>query len=405
MKQIFRNPLLTVPCLALACLALPGIASATAPVEDAAATGARTSGIGGGLNVPDVPTITDVICVAGCTELRTSSPGGRIEISGRHLDSVNAIGFRSATGRTKVRPDSVAATRLTATVPEDAVSGRVVLLGFGGSRSNLSGVTLDIGPALRPQGRIRVTDASTSPAKAYQYGAKKPTLRFILAGGRSSANVRIDVVNSNGAAVRSFFRKNVPTGSPQTVTWSGRIGGGGQAPDGRYRFLIRDTDGSAASLSKRLRAGTSARRTSPFGFRIYRFIFPVKGSHQFWGGIGDGRGHQGIDIGARCGLPIRAARGGTVYWNDYQAGGAGNYIVINTAGNSGKSHVYMHMPRRSRFGKGARVKTGQVIGYVGSTGRSSGCHLHFEEWSSPGWYQGGTFLNPLSALKRWDRYS
>jgi murein DD-endopeptidase MepM/ murein hydrolase activator NlpD len=65
----------------------------------------------------------------------------------------------------------------------------------------------------------------------------------------------------------------------------------------------------------------------------------------------------------------------------------------------------MHMPVRSPLKVGTQVKTGQRIGSVGTTGRSSACHLHFEIWSAPGWYQGGTFTNPTPLLRNWDRYS
>lgn len=384
--------------------------SAPAAVEPASA-GAYPAAGGGGLNVPDAPRIKDVICLSGCSKLRTSSPGGTVEITGRNLESVVSVSFRTKSGRTRVRPDSGNSTRLVATVPDGAATGTVVLIGLGGSKSRPSAVTLRIGPVPKAQGRVRVTDASSSPARAYQYGRRKPTLRFIVAGGKASSNLRIDVVDRRGNVVRSFFRE-VPTGSPQKLVWPGRVRGGQPAPNGAYRFVVRNADGSAAALSKRLRRLRTRARSSaanraddPFGFRLYRYIFPLKGSHTYGDGVGAGRGHQGVDILARCGLPIRAARAGTVYWNDYQAEGAGNYLVINTRGNGGKSQVYMHMSSRSKFRKGAKVKTGQVIGRVGSTGRSSACHLHFEQWSSPGWYQGGTFMNPLAALKRWDRYS
>ena len=52
-----------------------------------------------------------------------------------------------------------------------------------------------------------------------------------------------------------------------------------------------------------------------------------------------------------------------------------------------------------------RVKTGQPIGNVGDSGNASGCHLHFEIWSAPGWYEGGTFTDPAPSLKAWDKYS
>lgn len=416
--RVRRNPVLHLALAALLCILFPVVAkaaeeTATEPdgIGDNTAVAPAAATPAGGMFVPNAPRIDDVICLSGCTRLRASSPGGSVEITGSDLASVQSVSFKATEGRIRVQPDATSPTRLTATVPEEAVSGKLRVIGIGNSKSNLSEASITIGPALKAQGKVRVSDASSTPAKAFQFGKKKPTLSFIVAGNRPTANLRIDVVNAGGTAVRSFFREAVPTGSPQKLTWAGKVRGGKQAPNGAYRFVVRNADGSNATLSKRLkrkrtRARTSANKTSdPFGFRMYRYIFPLKGPHTYGDGVGAGRGHQGVDVLARCGMPIRAARAGTVYYNDYQASGAGNYIVINTKGNGGKSHVYMHMPRRSKFKVGAKVKTGQVIGHVGTTGRSSACHLHFEQWSAPGWYQGGTFMNPLAALKRWDRYS
>ncbi len=360
--------------------------------------------------IPDVPQLTDVICLTGCSKIRTSSPGGSVQVSGKSLDSVEFVSFVGAKGRVRAKPDSVTSTQVVVTVPQGAVTGKVRVVGTGGSKSNLSPTALTVGPAIRVGGKVRVTDASTTPAKAFLFGKQKPKLKFIVASGQATADLRVDVVNGKGVVVRSFFRSGVETGSSQSIAWAGKVTGGKLAPNGTYRFVIRTLDGSTAALSnnlkkKRTRARTSTKATDPFGFKIFRFIFPVKGPHTYGDSPGAGRGHQGVDILAKCGLPVRAARAGTVYYNAYQAGGAGNYLVINTTSNGGKSHVYMHLPARSKFKVGAKVKTGQVIGRVGTTGRSSACHLHFEEWSGPGWYQGGTFTDPTAALKRWDRYS
>lgn len=71
----------------------------------------------------------------------------------------------------------------------------------------------------------------------------------------------------------------------------------------------------------------------------------------------------------------------------------------------GRDDVYMHMLQAPLVKKGARVTTGQALGQVGQTGQASGCHLHFEMWSGPGWYKGGSPFDPLPQLKAWDAYS
>ena len=66
----------------------------------------------------------------------------------------------------------------------------------------------------------------------------------------------------------------------------------------------------------------------------------------------------------------------------------------------------MHLRKPSKLHKGDRVHTGERIGQVGQSGNASGCHLHMEEWSAPGWYQGGHFVRGITRhLKKWDRWS
>lgn len=387
--------------VALACLATVGFGSV-------AATGASKAG--GGLGIPRIPAISDVICLTGCTKIREVSPGGSIQITGTDMDSVAWVAFRTDGRNVRARPDRVTGTRVEVTVPDAAVTGRIRVISTSNSPSAVSRQLLTIGArTLTRTGRLIVTDAVTAPTTAFQYGLRPPTLRFVVNGAARLVNLRIDIVNAGGDVVRSRFMNNVRTGAVQRIAWGGVINGGRQAPNGAYRFVIRANDGTAATISNQLRRKIrKASAASAFHFRMYRFVFPVRGPHTYGDGIGAPRGghtHQGVDVMARCGTPMVAARAGTVYYNSYDAGGAGNYLVINTKGNRGHSHVYMHMPRRSPLKVGTEVKTGQRIGAVGTTGSSTACHLHFEIWTGPGWYQGGTFLNPMPHLRAWDRYS
>ena len=119
---------------------------------------------------------------------------------------------------------------------------------------------------------------------------------------------------------------------------------------------------------------TSGKLTSAFGMRVH----PV---------LGYKRMHNGIDLAAATGTPIYATRAGQVTRTAYQAGGAGNYVSINHL--DGFSSVYMHMSHYV-VSAGQSVSQGQLIGYVGNTGISTGPHLHF------GISYAGTYVNPLA---------
>ncbi len=84
---------------------------------------------------------------------------------------------------------------------------------------------------------------------------------------------------------------------------------------------------------------------------------------------------------------------------------AGNYVVVDGKG-TGKDFVYMHMLKRGIAHVGDRVKTGRGARLRRQDReRQLRCHLHFEMWSRPGWYEGGSPQPPTHTLKKWDRYS
>jgi murein DD-endopeptidase MepM/ murein hydrolase activator NlpD len=142
---------------------------------------------------------------------------------------------------------------------------------------------------------------------------------------------------------------------------------------------------------------------------MYGYAFPLLGAHDFGGAAGrfgaprSGHTHEGQDVLAACGVPVVAARGGRVQYSGYQ-GAAGNYVVIDGRG-TGYDTAYMHLRAPSPLHTGDPVRTGQPIGVVGDTGDATACHLHFELWTPPGWYEGGSPVDPLPYLKKWDSYS
>ena len=101
------------------------------------------------------------------------------------------------------------------------------------------------------------------------------------------------------------------------------------------------------------------------------------------------RAHHGVDYAAPVGTPVKSIGAGVVISKGYQAGGGGNYVRVKH--NSVYTTVYMHLskfPQGIQVGK--RVQQGEVIGYVGSTGLSTGPHLDFRV------YKNGSPINPLT---------
>lgn len=150
-------------------------------------------------------------------------------------------------------------------------------------------------------------------------------------------------------------------GKLELVRWAGDGVDGWLGPDGRYErqgFFAMPVDG---------------RVTSSFGLRMHPLL-------------GYFRMHKGVDIGAPYGSPIYAAMDGRVAFAGRNAG-YGNFVRLDHAG--GIDSAYGHMSRIA-VAPGMRVARGQVIGFVGSTGMSTGPHLHWEVT------RGGQAVDPRS---------
>ncbi|MGH3041971.1 MAG: murein hydrolase activator EnvC family protein [Gaiellaceae bacterium] len=132
---------------------------------------------------------------------------------------------------------------------------------------------------------------------------------------------------------------------------------------------VEDLQAESAALAAQIRsAGSSGNGSSSSGL-----IWPVNGVVTSGFGWRWGRMHEGIDIGAPSGTSIRAAAGGTVIFAGWM-GGYGNLTIIDHG--NGLATAYGH--QSAIYVGGGSVSQGTVIGAVGSTGNSTGPHLHFE---------------------------
>ncbi|PID50922.1 MAG: hypothetical protein CR980_01100 [Propionibacteriales bacterium] len=144
--------------------------------------------------------------------------------------------------------------------------------------------------------------------------------------------------------------------------------------------------------TKRSSKSRSKRRSSR------RFVYPIPGSitspygMRFHPILHRWKLHDGTDFGGGCGTPIRAAASGVVSERYYNRG-YGNRLIIDHGRINGAyiTSGYNHAIRYT-VSPGKRVRKGQVIGYVGSTGYSTGCHLHFMVWRN------GKVINPMRVL-------
>ena len=308
--------------------------------------------------------------------------GARVKVKGAGLDRVTKLVFKGRRGRRDdvvVRPKHTDERHLEAAVPGRAKSGKVELMS---GPMRLASTVARLG---KPE---PIDDA---PGGDFFFGgANQPSLSLTAP---QAARATVELTDGNGATVLRSWPVDVAAGGPTKASWDGRIDGR-PAPNGRYRLRL-----ASGSANVSVTAGEAE-------FAFYDHIFPIRGRHDLGqtetNNFGGGRGHQGQDMFAACGTPL-AAQAGVVRVAGYHSA-AGNYAVIHSAA-SGRDYVYMHMRDPASVKTGETVFTGQRVGVVGDTGRASGCHLHFEIWTAPGWYEGGEPIDPLPALRSWDAYS
>jgi murein DD-endopeptidase MepM/ murein hydrolase activator NlpD len=296
-------------------------------------------------------------------------------------------------------------TDSSATAPTSSPSTEI----SGGSSG---GVSYDPG-LIRPKRaaqRIRkrrdrpvLASFSISRTALFAYG-QPATVTYQINDRSRYVRVRLAFVKTGARG--ALYRYNLGrqrTGRAHSFRWRG-ISGEGLVPQGQYHFRLsaRDPDGN------RLVRSSEAVGGAPLNVRDHRF--PLDGAHGFggpdarFGAPRPGHTHQGQDITAAEGTPVVAPRAGLITWRAYQAEGAGYYLVL-AGQDEPYNYVFMHLKSGSILVRqGDQVSTGQPLAQVGSTGESSGPHLHFEIWDGP-WFHGGHPIDPLPMLKAWDTHS
>ena len=372
------------------------------PAIPAAVVGASLSlgaglafGAGGAIAPPHPPKVTDVVCISKCGGIRKATTTSKIQVTGRHLRQISKVSFSAGQGRIDANPIGGGSRVVTARVPRGAVTGKPKVIDAYDNSARSPSTLKIVGPDQIPAGSFKLQKASAKPRKSYYYGTRKPKVRYMFTNSEPT-DVRIDVVRrGSGRVVDSWVERSQEPNTRHTAKWNGlRPATKKPVRNGTYKFRVGPESGSMES-------------TSNAKFKYHRFKFPIRGRHQYGDGIGApraGHSHQGQDVFARCGTPLVAARGGRVQWKAYHSS-AGYYLVIDGKKTS-RDYAYMHLKRKSRLHRGEKVRTGQKIGRVGESGNAVGCHLHMEEWTAPGWYEGGHFSRLITRhLKKWDRWS
>ena len=205
-----------------------------------------------------------------------------------------------------------------------------------------SGVGQKAGIALAATGLVlTITVPATSPVMATDTGSTAAVIPAAVQPDITAADVKID-----------FNRTAVTTRND---------------PDGKLKQLLSAQ--SAGSIAPAASSGSlgaplvELKKSSPFGYRVS----PITG--------GSGEFHRGQDFSVQCGTDVIAAASGTVTFTGWHPYGGGNRVVIDHG--NGLETTYNHLSSAG-VQVGQQVDRGSVVAMSGTTGASTGCHLHFE---------------------------
>ncbi len=244
----------------------------------------------------------------------------------------------------------------------------------------------------------KTTDIERDIRAVYKSGEIQDGDSFYLAGQRAGipAGILIDVYDL--LAFEMDFERDVRAGQKFSVLYEENFSNGQKIDNGRvlaisfealrgnvkmYRF--RKSDGTTGYYDENGNGAIKSLKRTPINNAKITSKFSRNRKHPV---LGYTRAHKGVDFRASTGTPIPAAGAGRVIARSYNRG-HGNYVKIRHNGSF--ETLYAHM---SKFAKGVNVGTtvrqGQTIGYVGSTGYSTGPHLHYEI------IKDGVHVNPMT---------
>jgi murein DD-endopeptidase MepM/ murein hydrolase activator NlpD len=258
----------------------------------------------------------------------------------------------------------------------------------------------------RASSRPVATEFTVAPATL---DAGRPaTFTFRVDGRMRTVRVRIELTRAGAAAPAKRLRLGYKrTRVRHTHVWTPVAG---ELPAGEYAVTLEAFDDAGHTLRRTARASGRSRLTlqvAPQPVPAGTGVFPIQGSYTFggedarFGAQRDGHIHEGQDVTAAEGTPLVAPVASFVYWIAFQRKGAGHYVVLRAP--DGTDYVFMHLQADSITAvKGAALAAGQPFAQVGSTGASSGPHLHFEIWPQ-GWYSSTESkpIDPLPQLMAW----
>lgn len=369
----------------VAALGLAGVVGAGAAAVPALAQddGIRESG---GAVAPGRPAVNGVSCAK--QRAWTCARGQVLRLTGDELSGASTVVFLGAADarddvRVALGARSARSGELLVVVPRRARSGPLrIVSALGAATESPRALTIvDSVPGIDDGRRT----------KAFLAGGRRELVFRYALTGEPGDDARVEALRvDRPGVVRSW-----PLEADGVVRWDGFAG---DEPVSTGTYVLR-LNGPARAVATEL-AGSDT------DVELIEGLHPIRGPHtpsrtvmQRFGG---GRGHQGTDHFAPCGTPLAAYTKGVVRIAGTQ-GAAGNYVVVDTP--SGESFAYMHLRDRPLVSDGDKVFAGRRLGYVGQTGSASGCHLHIELWSAPGYYRGGHAVDSLPLMLRLDRWS